>query len=327
MLQKYIFTFLITFLLALLFAPLVFLFSKKLKAKQTILHYVKEHEGKQGTPTMGGIIFILPAIIVSLLFFTTDYMLAIITLAVFFGYALLGFLDDFIKVRFKQNLGLRAYQKVLGQLAISLIIAIFVYNSVGTEINIPFSNISVDLGFWIIPLVIITYIATVNSVNLIDGLDGLCSVSSINYLFFFSIILMVTSAGLNGIDMLETQNIIISNFSILGALFAFLFFNSYPAKIFMGDTGSLGLGGYIASVSILTKNILLIPILGLVFVITSLSDIIQVLHFKRTKKRIFKMAPLHHHFQMSGVHENKVTFSYFLFSFILNLIVVAFYII
>jgi len=257
MLQKYIFTFLITFLLALLFAPLVFLFSKKLKAKQTILHYVKEHEGKQGTPTMGGIIFILPAIIVSLLFFTTDYMLAIITLAVFFGYALLGFLDDFIKVRFKQNLGLRAYQKVLGQLAISLIIAIFVYNSVGTEINIPFSNISVDLGFWIIPLVIITYIATVNSVNLIDGLDGLCSVSSINYLFFFSIILMVTSAGLNGIDMLETQNIIISNFSILGALFAFLFFNSYPAKIFMGDTGSLGLGGYIASVSILTKNILL----------------------------------------------------------------------
>ena len=325
MTQKYIFAFLIAFVVTLVFAPLVFLMSKKIKAQQTILHYVKEHESKQGTPTMGGVMFILPAIVVSLFFFSEDFMLAIISLAVFLAYAVLGFLDDFIKVKFKQNLGLRAYQKIIGQLGIALIIAIFAYKFVGSEIIIPFTNNTIDLGIFIIPIIIFVYVATVNSVNLIDGLDGLCSWSSISYIFFFSVILMMTASAQNGIMLAETQNILISNYAVLGALFAFLFFNTYPAKIFMGDTGSLGLGGYIATVSILTKNMLLIPILGLVFVITTISDIIQVLHFKRTKKRIFKMAPLHHHFQMSGVHENRVVFGYFLTGLILNLIVCALY--
>ena len=323
---KYIVAFLISFAVAMLVSPLIFLLVKKIGAKQTILHYVKEHESKQGTPTMGGIMFILPSIAVSLIFFKTDYTLALVALAVFFAYAILGFLDDFIKVHYKQNLGLRAYQKIIGQLGIALVIAIFVYKFVGSEILIPFSSKSVDLGWWIIPFIIVVFIATVNSVNLIDGLDGLCSSSCISYLFFFSIILILTLPQFNLSLLNETNNLILCNFALMGALFAFLFFNTFPAKIFMGDTGSLALGGYIASVSIFTKNGLLIPILGLVFVITSLSDIIQVLHFKRTKKRIFKMAPLHHHFQMSNVHENRVTVAYFIFSFILNLIVCAFYI-
>lgn len=325
MTQKYIFAFLMVFVVTLVFAPLVFLMSKKIKAQQTILHYVKEHENKQGTPTMGGVMFILPAIVVSLFFFGEDFMLAIISLVVFLTYAVLGFLDDYIKVKFKQNLGLRAYQKILGQLGIALIIAVFAYKFVGSEIIIPFTNNTIDLGVFIIPIIIFVYIATVNSVNLIDGLDGLCSWSSISYIFFFSVILMITVSSQNGIMIAETQNILISNYSILGALFAFLFFNTYPAKIFMGDTGSLGLGGYIASISILTKNILLIPILGFVFVVTAVSDIIQVLYYKKTKKRVFKMAPLHHHFQMSGVHENRVVFGYFLTGLILNLIVCALY--
>lgn len=322
---KYVVVFLITFAVTMLFAPLVFLLVKKIGAKQTILHYVKEHEGKQGTPTMGGIMFILPAIVIPLVFFSSDYTYAIISLAVFFAYAVLGFLDDFIKVHYKQNLGLSAYQKIIGQLSIALVLAIFVYNSLGGEILIPFTSKTIDLGFWIIPFVIFIFLATVNSVNLIDGLDGLCSSCSVNYIFFFSVILLLTLPQFNPALKGEVENIVLCNYSLLGSLFAFLFFNSFPAKIFMGDTGSLALGGYIASVSILTKNELLIPLLGFVFVITSLSDIIQVLHFKRTKKRIFKMAPLHHHFQMSGNHENKVTFGYFLVSFILNLIICAFY--
>lgn len=323
---KFIIVFLVTFFVALLIAPLVFWLVKKIGAKQTILHYVKEHSAKQGTPTMGGLMFIVPAIVVPLFFFTTDYTYGIISLAVFFAYATLGFLDDFIKVHYKQNLGLKAYQKIIGQLGIAIIIAIFVYNSIGGEILLPFSNKLIDLGIWIIPFVVFVFVATVNSVNLIDGLDGLCSSCSINYIFFFSVILLLTlpqnNMALNG----EMQSVILCNYSLLGALFAFLLFNSFPAKIFMGDTGSLALGGFIASVSVLTKNALLIPILGLVFVITSISDILQVLHYKRTKKRIFKMAPLHHHFQMSNIHENKVTFGYFLVSFILNLIVCALYI-
>ena len=327
MTHKYIFAFLIAFVVTLVFAPLVFLISKKIKAQQTILHYVKEHESKQGTPTMGGVMFILPTIIVSLFFFDEDFMLAIVSLAVMLAYAVLGFLDDFIKVKYKQNLGLRAYQKILGQLGIALIVAIFAYKTVGSEILLPFSNISFDLGVFIIPLIIFVYIATVNSVNLIDGLDGLCSSSSINYIFFFSILLIMSIGGANGIMQAEMQNVLISSYALLGGLFAFLFFNTYPAKIFMGDTGSLGLGGYITTISILTKNILLIPILGLTFVVTAVSDIIQVLHYKRTKNRIFKMAPLHHHFQMSGVHENRVVFGYFLTGLILNLIVCALYII
>lgn len=322
---KYIISFLISFVLACAITPLVFWCVKKMGARQTILHYVKEHEGKQGTPTMGGLIFLVPAILVPLAMFSKDFTFAIVSLFVMLAYAILGFLDDFIKVHFKQNLGLRAYQKIIGQLAIAIIVAFFVYNRVGSEIIVPFTNISLNLGLWIIPFVVLVFVATVNSVNLVDGLDGLCSSCSINYVFFFSVIIMLSMPQFNPALSGEMQSLLVGNYALIGALFAFLLFNCYPAKIFMGDTGSLALGGYIASISVLTKNALLIPILGFAFVVTALSDIIQVLHFKRTKKRIFKMAPLHHHFQMSGVHENKVTFAYFAVSFILNLIVCAFY--
>ena len=182
------------------------------------------------------------------------------------------------------------------------------------------------MGFWIIPFIVLIYVATVNSVNLIDGMDGLCSGVSINYVLAFSIILMSIITTLTGVGYSEINNIISSNYALLGGLFAFLMFNHYPAKIFMGDTGSLAIGGYIATISILTGLELLIPILGLLFVVTALSDILQVIHYKRTKRRIFKMAPLHHHFQMSGVHESKIVFVYFAISFILNVIFCALYI-
>ena len=326
MLFNFISVFLIGFAVTIIISPLIIKLAKKIKAEQTILHYVKEHSSKQGTPTMGGLMFILPAIIIPLIFFTSDYMYGIISLAVFLAYAVLGFLDDFIKVHYKQNLGLRAYQKILGQLGISIIVAIFVYKTIGSTIFIPFTSLQIDLGWFIIPFIVLIYLSTVNSVNLIDGLDGLSTSSSINYLFFFAIILILSLNLYSGFEVTEIQNLTICIFALLGCLFAFLFFNCYPAKIFMGDTGSLALGGFIASVSVFSRMELLIPILGLVFVITALSDILQVIYYKKTKKRIFKMAPLHHHFQMSGIHENKIVMGYFLFAFIINLIVCTFYI-
>ena len=318
--------FVVGFVFTVLISPFVFKLVNKIKAKQTILHYVKEHKSKQGTPTMGGIMFILPACILSLLFFKTDYMYASISLAVFLAYGVLGFLDDFIKVHYKQNLGLRAYQKIIGQLGISLIVAIFTYNTVGSTIIIPFTNSVVDIGIFIIPLIVFIFVATVNSVNLIDGLDGLASTSSINFLFFIGLVLLLSQNFYVNAEIAEMQNLVLTISCVIGTLFAFLLFNIYPAKIFMGDTGSLALGGLITSVSVFSRLELFIPLFGLVFVITAISDIIQVLYFKKTKKRVFKMAPLHHHFQMSGLHENKVVFGYFIFSFILNLIFVALYI-
>jgi len=322
----YVVALVVSFFLSILFVPFVFSFSKKLHAKQTILHYVKEHASKAGTPTMGGLIFILPAIVVPLFFFSSDYMYAIITIVSFFVYGLLGFLDDFIKVYYKQNLGLKPYQKIIGQIGISLIIAVFVYQNIGTYIFIPFTQNTINLGVFIIPFVMLTYIATVNSVNLIDGLDGLCSCVSLNYLVFFAFILLGTFGASAGVLGKEIFNLNIAIFSLTGALLGFLIFNIFPAKIFMGDTGSLALGGFIASISVLTKMELLILILGFAYVITAISDIVQVLHYKRTKKRIFKMAPIHHHFQMRGLHENKIVFAYFIATFILNLIVLAIYI-
>ena len=320
---NYFLAFFASFFLAILIAPIVINLSKKLKAQQTILNYVEAHQGKQGTPTLGGIIFIIPTIIISLIFLRKDFTLALISLAGFFGFATLGFLDDFIKIKFKQNLGLRAYQKVIGQLGISLIIAVFCYKSnlVSSEILLPFTNKMVNIGWFIIPLVVLVFIATTNSVNLTDGLDGLATGTSIIYfiaalILFFSLLSLKIVTGLLFVN--ELTNLIIVCLCMLGSLLAFLCFNGFPAKIFMGDTGSLAIGGLIASVMCLSKTMLFIPLFGIMFVVSSVSVIIQVLHYKRTKKRVFLMAPLHHHFQNKGVHENKIVIVYIIITILVS---------
>lgn len=325
MLVRNLTVFLIGFIFALLISPLVVSGVKKLKAKQTILHYVKEHKQKEGTPTMGGIIFIVACIIVSLCFMWSDFTLSIICLAVMFGYALLGFLDDFLKVYYKQNLGLRAYQKIIGQVGIAVIIAVFCYNSnlVGTEVFIPFTNKTIDIGWFIIPFIIFVYLAVVNSVNLIDGLDGLASGVSFVYIVSFASIMLIYQALFNGQTLIELQNLQQICFAMSGALLAYFILNCYPAKIFMGDTGSLAIGGLITTLAVFSKLTLYIPILGFAYVITALSDVIQVLHFKRTKKRIFLMAPLHHHFQQKGVNENKIVAIYIITTMIICLIAIT----
>ncbi len=325
MLIRYLIVFLVAFGVSALLSPIVVNLIKKLKAKQTILHYVKEHEQKNGTPTMGGIIFVVSCTLVCLCFVWGEFLLAIITLVVMLAYGLLGFLDDFLKVHYKHNLGLRAYQKIIGQVGIATIIAVFVYQSnlVGTQIFIPFTKTTIDLGIWIIPFIIFIYLAVVNSVNLIDGLDGLASGISFVYIVSFACVMLLYQDNFSGQTFVEMQNLQQICFAMAGCLLAYFMINCFPAKIFMGDTGSLALGGLITTLAVFSKLELYIPFLGLCYVITALSDIIQVLHYKRTKKRIFLMAPLHHHFQMKGVHENKVVAIYIISTMIICLLTIT----
>ena len=313
---KFILSGIVALIFALLLAPLVISVCKKLKASQSILHYVDKHAQKEGTPTMGGFIFLF-AMLVSIFFLISEqrfssFFLILVTLS----YALLGFLDDFLKVHFHHNEGLKPYQKIIGQFGLALIVALYIYFSGRTSLN--FFGLNFDIGFFIIPLVILVLLATTNSVNLTDGLDGLAGGVSFVYLLIFGIILTLAGNA-------EMNNLALVTFSLCGGLLGFLVANSYPAKIFMGDTGSLALGGFIGTLAVLTGLELILPIMGVMFVLSALSDIIQVLHFKRTKKRVFLMAPLHHHFEQKGVHENRIVVVYIVITTVMCLSVLGGY--
>jgi len=311
--------------ISLLISPIIIKWLKRLKVGQNILVYVEQHKGKTGTPTMGGMIVILSAVVGFFAFWKKNNMLASICILsmVFFG--VLGFLDDFIKIKFKHNEGLKPYQKMIGQIGISIIISIFVYNSslVGDGVVIPFVNKVVSIGWWIIPFVIVYYLAVVNSVNLIDGLDGLCSGVSACVISGIAIVLLLIGSG----DMVyweEINNIIIVSLGVVGALLGFLAYNVYPAKVFLGDTGSLAIGGFIASVFVLTRQYLLICVVGVVYVVTTLSVIIQVASYKIFKKRVFKMTPIHHHFEKT-THEAKVSRMYVIVTILISLMTISMY--
>lgn len=306
---KYYMAFLLALILGILLAFPILKLCKKFHLSQTILHYVDKHAGKSGTPTMGGLIFIFAIIIASAFFLRGQVMGALLALVTMVGYGLLGFLDDFIKVKFHKNEGLKPYQKIIGQVGISLVIAVYVYLNIGGKLE--FFGLNIDIGAFIIPFIVFFFVAVTNSVNLIDGLDGLAGGVNIVYFLFFGLILVLLG---------QTEYALIS-FASVGALLAFLIVNCFPAKIFMGDTGSLALGGLMASVAALSSTELLMPIIGLMFVVTAVSDIVQVLHYKRTHKRVFLMAPLHHHFEKKGVHENRIVLVYILITMVLGLCV------
>ena len=313
---KFILSGIVALIFALLLAPLVISVCKKLKASQSILHYVDKHAQKEGTPTMGGFIFLF-AMLVGIFFLISEqrfssFFLILVTLS----YALLGFLDDFLKVHFHHNEGLKPYQKIIGQFGLALIVALYIYFSGRTSLN--FFGLNFDIGFFIIPLVVLVLLATTNSVNLTDGLDGLAGGVSFVYLLIFGIILTLAGNA-------EMNNLALVTFSLCGGLLGFLVVNSYPAKIFMGDTGSLALGGFIGTLAVLTGLELILPIMGVMFVLSALSDIIQVLHYKRTKKRVFLMAPLHHHFEQKGVHENRIVVVYIVITTVMCLSVLGGY--
>ena len=304
---EFFLVFLIALVLAVVLGFPVVKLSKKFHLSQTILHYVDNHAGKSGTPTMGGFIFLLPMLIASLIFAKGELYLPILILLITLGYGLLGFLDDFIKIKYHKNEGLKPYQKIIGQVSLASIVAVFAYFNIGSSLNL--FGLELDIGLFIIPFVIFFFVAVTNAVNLTDGLDGLAGGVSFVYLLFFGVIIALVS----------DFNFALIAFALAGALLGFLLFNCYPAKIFMGDTGSLALGGAIASLAVFSRLELIMPIIGLLFVVTALSDVIQVLYYKKTHKRVFKMAPLHHHFERCGVNENRIVAVYIVITIVCGL--------
>ncbi len=301
--------FFLSLVLCLLITPLL----RRLKAGQYILGYVKEHKDKSGTPTMGGLAFVCAAVVVSLIFCGVNNSAVNLTLVITAGFCLIGFIDDFLKIYRKDNLGLKPYQKIVFQCAIAAIAAVYCYLNDLTSINIPFSSLSLDVSWGIIPIVIFIFLATVNCVNLTDGLDGLAGGTSLAYLFCMGALLAAAGTGWFAVP-----------FSMCGALAAFLIFNTNRASVFMGDTGSLALGSFISCVSVFSRNALYIPIIGIMFVVSGISVIAQVIYYKRTRRRIFLMAPIHHHFQMKGFAESKIAYAYFAVTCVAGLICITF---
>lgn len=258
----------------------------------------QSHLSKAGTPSMGGIAIVIGTIIgcVAGLVYSADLAAAIL---VFVLFGLIGFFDDYLKVIKKNNLGLRAYQKFGLQMIISIAFAVYMgyFSGDGTSVWIPFVNVNVDFGIMYVPFIAFVLLAMTNAVNLTDGLDGLASGVTILVSLFFAVAAVTYNASAGGGVFCA---------ALAGGCLGFLVFNKNPAKIFMGDTGSLALGGGLAAAAIVMHLELLLPIAGFVYVMEALSVIIQVASFKTTGKRVFKMAPLHHHFELSGMNERQV---------------------
>lgn len=308
-----IYALLIAFVINIVLCPIVIPFLTKLKFGQNVRDDGPQtHLVKSGTPTMGGIMILISFVIACLLFLKNNKD-AIAVLFVTIGYGIIGFIDDYIKVVKKRSLGLRAYQKIIGQLIITGIFLYYLYNytNTGTDVYIPFTDgKTLELGVLFIPFFFIVMIGTVNSVNLTDGLDGLASGVTVLVVLFFMFTALAINKGLLPITGAG-----------VGALLGFLLFNTHPAKVFMGDTGSLALGGLVASIAILMKMPLFILIVGIIYVLESVSVILQVGYFKLTKgKRLFKMAPLHHHFEQCGLKEVKVVAIFYIITAIACLI-------
>lgn len=293
--------FVLTVLLGLAAIPL----ARKYKARQSIREEgPKSHRVKSGTPTMGGLFMLLAAVLViagNRLFDPAVLLLVLIT----FGHALLGFLDDFIKAEKKRNLGLTAKQKMAGQLVLSIAFCFGCVEILGlpTSIAFPFTSMDISIGWLYYPFVVLVIVGASNAVNLTDGLDGLAAGCCV--VAFAAYALFCRMEGMPDIGAFAMV--------VVGCCAGFLVYNYHPAKIFMGDTGSLALGGAIAGISVLTRTELLLVFLGLIFVVEALSVILQVASFQLTGKRIFKMSPIHHHFELSGWSEVRVVWTFWFF--------------
>lgn len=268
----------------------------------------KRHLKKQGTPTMGGVMFFF-SLTLGTLFIARENLVTYVLLLFTLGYGLIGFIDDYIKVVKKRSLGLKARDKIIGQFILSSLLAWVSVNQLGLDTNliIPFWGTSINLGWAYLPFVVFLAIGTTNAVNLTDGLDGLAI--GITLFVALGYVLIGFSS--------QFYSITIFSAALVGSCLGFLFFNTYPARVFMGDTGSLALGGAIAALAVLTKTELFLPILGGIYVLEASSVIIQVISFKLTGQRVFLMSPLHHHFELKGWSEQKVVFVFWTIAAIL----------
>lgn len=324
--KGYLFAGLIAILLTITLGYTIIPLLKKLKFNQNILGYVKEHKDKSGTPTMGGVFFTLAVVITFLIFRKGFSKISIMALTISLGFFVVGFLDDFIKIKYKRNLGLTAIQKTVFMLAVSIIASIFSYTQGLDFVFLPFVNKTVNLGFLSVILNLFVFLATVNGANLTDGLDGLCaSVSAIIFIVFAVLIYLQTVYHNNlYLSIKEYENLILFSVVFAGALIGYLLFNVNKASVFMGDTGSLTIGGAISTVAIFSGNTLYIPFVAITFVFSVVSVIIQVIYYKKTKKRVFKMAPFHHHLQLVGKTEWQISYIYTLITLIISIILIIF---
>ena len=288
----------IAFAISAVLGPIVIPFLRRLKVGQTERAELESHLKKNGTPTMGGLM-ILASIIVTSLFYVKDYPKIIPILFMTVGFGVIGFFDDYLKVVLRRSDGLLAWQKMLCQLAVTTVFAVYMvlYSGVSLTMLIPFTGgLYLNLGWLAIPLMYVAVIGTVNGVNFTDGVDGLASSVTVIVATFFSVVAIGTNAGIEPITC-----------AVAGALLGFLLFNVHPASVFMGDTGSLALGGFVISAAYMMQMPLFIIIVGLIYLVEVLSVMIQVTYFKKTGgKRIFRMAPIHHHFELGGWSETRV---------------------
>ncbi len=289
--------------------PFVIRIANKFKAKQPILHYVESHAVKSGTPTMGGMGILISMALPFALLIRGDGGAALVCLVVTLGYGLIGFTDDYIKVHYKHNKGLSAAAKLVLQLIIACLVAAYAFWGTETrgQVFAPFTDYAIDFSYWALPYYVFIFLAFTNAVNLTDGLDGLAGGVTNVYLIAFAALMLIV-CGFAPSDGQMNELVLIA--CAVGSVGGFLCYNRYPARIFMGDTGSLALGGLLACLAVLSGLSLSAAILGGIYVITALSVILQVLHFKRTGRRIFLMAPLHHHFEKKGIHENRIVTAY-----------------
>ncbi len=302
----------ISFVISALLGPVVIPFLRKLKVGQTERKELESHQKKTGTPTMGGLM-ILASIIVTSVFYIEDYprIVPILFLTVAFG--LIGFLDDYLKVVLKRTDGLLPKQKMLLQIVVTAVFAVYMWNYSGVSLAmlVPFSGGKYwDIGWMAIPVMFLAVIGTVNGTNFTDGLDGLASSVTIMVATFFTVVAVGMDSGIEPITC-----------AVVGALLGFLLFNVYPASVFMGDTGSLALGGFVAGTAYMLQMPIFILIVGLIYLTEVLSVMIQVTYFKKTGgKRIFRMAPIHHHFELGGWSETRVVAVFSIVTAILCLI-------
>ena len=323
--QRLIWTIIAAFAMAIVLGPIVIPWLKKMHfGKQIYELGPQTHKKKQGTPQMGGIIFALPALIAGIAFSykTGKWDFLLMTLVCTLGFGLIGFVDDMIKVLKHRSEGLTPKQKLAPQILLAAGLSVWAYlnPNIGSALTVPFANVEWNLGWLYIPIMMFVLVGTVNSANILDGLDGLLGGCSL-FDFVTMALICVAMAAANPDQADNLLNVAIFAGAMVGGLLGFLRYNSHPARVFMGDVGSFFIGGALASMAMVTRLSLLLPIIALAMVVSSGSDLIQFAYFRATHgKRFFKMAPLHHHFELSGMPETSIVSMYYIVTVVLCLI-------
>ena len=314
--------FALSLLLGAALTPFIIAITRRFKANQPILGYVESHAVKSGTPTMGGIGILLSAAFPFAMLLRGDSSTALVCLIVALGYGTIGFTDDYMKIRSGHNKGLTVKWKLFLQLLVACLVSAYAFfaSPVKGTVLLPFTAQPADMSYFALAYYVFVFLSFTNAVNLTDGLDGLAASVTAAFLICFAAVLFIVAAFAPA----EVQlNEILLIACTAGALCGFLCFNRYPARIFMGDTGSLALGGMLASLSVLTGLSLFAAMIGVMYIASALSVIIQVVSYKLTKKRVFLMSPLHHHFEKKGVHENHIVAGYTAATLVAGVAVIA----